>query len=140
VYFLHFRPAWFRAKRSLLLSKGVPLPSRNRIDCKQMSSSAEATEAASEADSGVWQRRMDRRSWRPQRCCRETLPVKLSSLGGFEFVLEPASFDAHMCRGRCPTRFNPASPHALLQSLLHAQTKTKDKDTDRYIPALDGNQ
>ena len=53
------------------------------------------------------------------RCCRERMTVNLRDLPGFDFILEPAEFEAWQCRGRCPARYRPRSDHALLQSLLH---------------------
>ena len=36
---------------------------------------------------------------------------------------QPRIFDAHLCRGRCPPRFNMANDHAMLQSIMHLQTR-----------------
>ncbi|XP_023036610.1 uncharacterized protein LOC6651366 [Drosophila willistoni] len=56
-----------------------------------------------------------------QRCCRHQLDVVFKDIKGFEFILQPKSFDAGYCQGRCPPRHNPANHHALLQSLIWQQ-------------------
>jgi integrin beta 8 len=58
-----------------------------------------------------------------QRCCRHTMQVVFRDLEGFGFILEPKSFDAGYCKGRCPPRYNPAHHHALLQSLIWKQNR-----------------
>lgn len=62
-----------------------------------------------------------------QRCCRERMEIDFTLLDGFEFILQPLTFDAFMCQGRCPNRFNPAHGHALLQSLMHMKTRGLSK-------------
>ena len=39
------------------------------------------------------------------------------------FIFQPRIFDAHLCRGRCPPRFNMANDHAMLQSIMHLKTR-----------------
>lgn len=56
-----------------------------------------------------------------QRCCRHQLDVTFKDLKGFEFIIQPKTFDAGFCKGRCPPRHNPAHHHALLQSLMWQQ-------------------
>uniref|UniRef100_A0A3F2YW36 TGF-beta family profile domain-containing protein n=1 Tax=Anopheles dirus TaxID=7168 RepID=A0A3F2YW36_9DIPT len=58
-----------------------------------------------------------------KRCCRHPLLVNFRDIEGFDFIIQPKIFDAGFCRGRCPTKFNPATHHALLQSLLHEHIK-----------------
>ncbi|KXJ69657.1 hypothetical protein RP20_CCG026272 [Aedes albopictus] len=58
-----------------------------------------------------------------KRCCRHPLLVDLRDIEGFEYIIQPKLFDAGFCRGRCPSKFNPASHHALIQSLLHEHYK-----------------
>ncbi|XP_058459760.1 bone morphogenetic protein 6 [Malaya genurostris] len=58
-----------------------------------------------------------------KRCCRHPLLVDFRDIEGFDFIIQPKIFDAGFCRGRCPLKFNPASHHALLQSLLHEHVK-----------------
>ena len=41
----------------------------------------------------------------------------------FFYIFQPRIFDAHLCRGRCPPRFNMANDHAMLQSIMHLQTR-----------------
>lgn len=60
-----------------------------------------------------------------QRCCRHTMEVVFKELEGFGFILEPKSFDAGYCKGRCPPRYNPANHHALLQSLIWKQDRDR---------------
>ncbi|KAH8272491.1 hypothetical protein KR044_009479, partial [Drosophila immigrans] len=60
--------------------------------------------------------------YRPhQRCCRHQLDVDFKNIKGFEFIIQPKTFDAGYCKGRCPPRHNPAHHHALLQSLMWQQ-------------------
>jgi len=56
-----------------------------------------------------------------QRCCRHQLDVTFKDIKGFEFIIQPKTFDAGYCKGRCPPRHNPAHHHALLQSLIWQQ-------------------
>ncbi|KAH8403604.1 hypothetical protein KR222_003115, partial [Zaprionus bogoriensis] len=56
-----------------------------------------------------------------QRCCRHPLDVTFKDIKGFEFIIQPKTFDAGYCKGRCPPRHNPANHHALLQSLMWQQ-------------------
>lgn len=58
-----------------------------------------------------------------KRCCRHPLLVDFRDIEGFDFIIQPKLFDAGFCRGRCPPKFNPASHHALIQSLLHEHVK-----------------
>lgn len=60
-----------------------------------------------------------------QRCCRHTMEVVFKEIKGFEFIIQPKVFDAGYCRGRCPPRYNPAHHHALLQSLIWKQDRTR---------------
>ena len=53
-----------------------------------------------------------------KKCCRHSLLVNLHDLEGFEFIIQPKIFDAGFCRGRCPYKYNPATHHAMLQSIL----------------------
>eukprot|EP00094_Tigriopus_californicus_P011229 TCALIF_10836-PA protein Name:"Similar to gbb Protein 60A (Drosophila virilis)" AED:0.23 eAED:0.24 QI:0/0/0/0.33/1/1/3/0/400 len=69
-----------------------------------------------------------------QRCCRQTMKIDFSKLEGFQHILQPAAFDAHVCQGRCPSRFNPANDHALLQSLMHMETRHLGKREQGKVP------
>lgn len=51
------------------------------------------------------------------KCCRETMRVVFADID-FNFVVEPKWFDAGLCRGRCPFKYNSATQHAYIQSLL----------------------
>jgi integrin beta 8 len=53
------------------------------------------------------------------------MEVVFKELEGFGFILEPKSFDAGYCKGRCPPRYNPANHHALLQSLIWKQDRDR---------------
>ena len=57
------------------------------------------------------------------RCCRHPMRVDLREIPGFEFIQQPTTFDAHICMGRCPPRYNPTNDHSLLQSLMHLKTQ-----------------
>lgn len=61
------------------------------------------------------------------RCCRRKMNVDLRDIPGFDFIQQPTTFDAHICMGRCPPRFNPTNDHSLLQSLMHLKTQHLDK-------------
>jgi len=43
----------------------------------------------------------------------------------FHYVIQPAKYDAGVCKGRCPARYNPASYHALIQSLMWRKDRTR---------------
>lgn len=60
-----------------------------------------------------------------QRCCRHQLDVTFKDIKGFEFIIQPKTFDAGYCKGRCPPRHNPAHHHALLQSLIWQQDRNR---------------
>ena len=66
-------------------------------------------------------------SGKKPRCCRRPMQVDLRDIPGFEFIQQPTTFDAHICVGRCPPRFNPTNDHSLLQSLMHLKTQHLDK-------------
>ncbi|XP_060848135.1 uncharacterized protein LOC132927596 [Rhopalosiphum padi] len=55
------------------------------------------------------------------KCCREEMRVVFADIPGFDFIVEPKWFDAGLCRGRCPAKYNPATRHAFIQSLLWKQ-------------------
>jgi len=55
------------------------------------------------------------------KCCREQMRVVFADIPGFDFIVEPKWFDAGLCRGRCPAKYNPATRHAFIQSLLWKQ-------------------
>lgn len=52
------------------------------------------------------------------KCCREQMRVVFADLPGFDYIVEPKSFDAGLCRGRCSAKYNLANQHAYIQSLL----------------------
>uniref|UniRef100_A0A1B0CLN7 TGF-beta family profile domain-containing protein n=2 Tax=Lutzomyia longipalpis TaxID=7200 RepID=A0A1B0CLN7_LUTLO len=60
-----------------------------------------------------------------QKCCRHRMEVAFKDVKGYEFIIQPKSFDAGFCRGKCPPKYNPAHHHALLQSLIWKQDKNK---------------
>ncbi|XP_059613504.1 transforming growth factor beta-2 proprotein [Phlebotomus argentipes] len=60
-----------------------------------------------------------------QKCCRHRMEVAFKDVKGYEFIIQPKSFDAGFCRGKCPPKYNPAHHHALLQSLIWKQDKSK---------------
>ena len=68
------------------------------------------------------------RKGQKQRCCRQKMPVNVKDMTGFNFILQPVSFDAHFCQGGCPARYNPTNEHSLLQSLMHIRTRRRSKD------------
>ncbi|XP_011497944.1 PREDICTED: bone morphogenetic protein 6 [Ceratosolen solmsi marchali] len=60
-----------------------------------------------------------------KRCCRHRMAVTFKDLEGFDFIIQPKTFDAGYCKGRCPPRYNPAHHHALLQSLIWKEDRKK---------------
>lgn len=60
-----------------------------------------------------------------KKCCRHSLDIVFKEIPGFEFIIQPKQFDAGYCRGKCPPRYNPANHHAVLQSLLWKQDKSR---------------
>merc|ERR1712129_446203 len=68
---------------------------------------------------------------RKPRCCRESMIVDFSKISGFEFIQQPKAFDAYMCRGRCPARYNALNDHSLLQSIMHLKTKKHSNSKNR---------
>ncbi|XP_014213705.1 bone morphogenetic protein 2 [Copidosoma floridanum] len=60
-----------------------------------------------------------------KKCCRHHMHVKFTDIEGFDFIIQPRSFDAGFCRGRCPPRYNPATHHAILQSLMWKENRTR---------------
>lgn len=78
-----------------------------RTDCKA------ATEAPASGVNGTATAVVER-----NKCCREQMRVVFADIPGFDFIVEPKWFDAGLCRGRCPAKYNPATRHAFIQSLL----------------------
>jgi len=66
---------------------------------------------------------ISRKNKKSPRCCLDSMTVDLNQIPGFEFIQQPRIFDAHLCRGRCPPRFNMANDHAMLQSIMHLKTR-----------------
>jgi len=62
------------------------------------------------------------------RCCRTSMVVEVKDILGFEFVRQPTSFDAYVCMGRCPPRYNPTNHHSILQSMMNLKTNKLDKE------------
>ncbi|XP_073993843.1 TGF-beta domain-containing family member maverick isoform X2 [Rhodnius prolixus] len=58
------------------------------------------------------------------RCCRHRMEIMFKDMPGYEFVIQPYYFDAGYCHGGCPYRYNPASHHSSLQSILNKQNSS----------------
>jgi len=82
-----------------------------RTDCKAETSVAVGNDNATEHVGGGG----------GNKCCREQMRVVFADIPGFDFIVEPKWFDAGLCRGRCPAKYNPATRHAFIQSLLWKQ-------------------
>jgi transforming growth factor beta, invertebrate len=54
-----------------------------------------------------------------KRCCRHPLLIDFHDISGFEFIIQPRVIDAGFCRGKCPPRYNLATHHAFLMSILN---------------------
>ncbi|XP_022182588.1 uncharacterized protein LOC111042324 [Myzus persicae] len=80
-----------------------------RTDCKAETLVAAGNENGTEHGGGG------------NKCCREQMRVVFADIPGFDFIVEPKWFDAGLCRGRCPAKYNPATRHAFIQSLLWKQ-------------------
>lgn len=105
-----------------------PLPSSS-------SSSSSMTSAAAAAAAGMKTvRRTDCKARNGtehgggNKCCREEMRVVFADIPGFDFIVEPKSFDAGLCRGRCPAKYNPATRHAFIQSLLWKQHNNNNEN------------
>lgn len=64
------------------------------------------------------------------KCCREQMRVVFAEIPGFDFIIEPKWFDAGLCRGRCPAKYNPATRHAFIQSLLWKKHNNSNRGGD----------
>eukprot|EP00102_Acyrthosiphon_pisum_P006881 XP_003240767.2 PREDICTED: protein decapentaplegic-like [Acyrthosiphon pisum] len=83
-----------------------------RTDCKVETSVAAGNDNGTERGGG---------GGGGNKCCREQMRVVFADIPGFDFIVEPKWFDAGLCRGRCPAKYNPATRHAFIQSLLWKQ-------------------
>ncbi|KRT80203.1 hypothetical protein AMK59_8394 [Oryctes borbonicus] len=71
--------------------------------------------------------RTDCRSNDPKRkCCRHKLQVdfKKLKLGEMDSIIQPKTYEAGYCRGRCPLNYNYATNHSRIQSIVHRMNKT----------------
>lgn len=60
-----------------------------------------------------------------QKCCRSEMNVVFRDLKALDFIIQPKSFDAGYCRGKCPFNYNVASHHAYLQGMIWRQDRKK---------------
>ena len=97
------------------------LPFRPKNEAKRKSADTECSAA------GV-------RGKKKPRCCRKSMIVDFDELEGMDFILEPRSFDAFQCDGRCPVRSSISNNHALLKSLMHIKNR-KDVKKPCCVPA-----
>lgn len=117
------RPSNTRRQKRSFFSKSIAPKSdigvkrRKNLDCKAVNDNNKKRR-----NNGKGNKKRKNKQ-RKQRCCRERMEVDFTKLHGFDFILEPATFEAYLCAGRCPGRYNPANGHALLQSILHAQSR-----------------
>lgn len=74
------------------------------------------------------------------RCCRTSMKVDFRQIPGFEFIQQPKVFDAYMCKGRCPARYNVVNDHSLLQSIMHVKTKHLDSKSRVHRPCCVGTK
>ena len=81
-----------RFKRDLYRSTEFDLSSKSKTDCKEGSRG---------------------------RCCRQSMPVDLREMKGFEFIMQPDVFDAYFCKGKCHSRDLALNDHSLLQYFMH---------------------
>lgn len=63
------------------------------------------------------------------KCCRHMMTVTFKDLDlpNMEFIVQPKSYEAGFCRGRCPLNYNHATNHSRIQSLVHRHNKTMPK-------------
>ncbi|XP_050426074.1 uncharacterized protein LOC126836577 [Adelges cooleyi] len=90
---------------------------RRRTDCKPAAPPVDDKTAAATASN----RSNATVTEHNNKCCREEMRVVFADIPGFDFIIEPKWFDAGLCRGRCPAKYNPATRHAFIQSLLWKQ-------------------
>lgn len=69
-----------------------------------------------------------RNSTRP-RCCRHSMTVTFKELDMAEmkFIIQPKSYEAGFCKGRCPPNYNLATNHSRIQSMVHKQNRKTPK-------------
>ncbi len=69
---------------------------------------------------------------RKPRCCRSPKELVFSDFGdAFQFLLKPHTMEVGMCGGRCPAKFAAKNAHAMLQSLLHLQSRKRRRKSER---------
>ncbi|KAF5298825.1 hypothetical protein FQR65_LT09575 [Abscondita terminalis] len=56
-----------------------------------------------------------------QKCCRHTMKVTFKDLKvpQISSIIQPKSYEAGFCKGRCPYNYNHATNHSRIQSLVH---------------------
>lgn len=64
-----------------------------------------------------------------QKCCRHEMFVEFKSLKvpQMDAIIQPKSYEAGFCKGRCPPNFNYATNHSRIQSLMHKLDHTKPR-------------
>ncbi|XP_059468500.1 bone morphogenetic protein 4 [Neocloeon triangulifer] len=58
------------------------------------------------------------------QCCRHSMEVVFKDFADFNYVIQPAKFDAGVCRGRCSHKQH-TSYHAYFQSLIWRQDRSR---------------
>lgn len=61
-----------------------------------------------------------------KKCCRHKWQIDFRELGGYDYIIQPRSFDAGFCDGTCPYKYNVANNHAFFQSLARHQLKNSN--------------
>ncbi|XP_018330959.1 bone morphogenetic protein 4 [Agrilus planipennis] len=61
-----------------------------------------------------------------RRCCRHSMTVVFSKLKvpQINSIIQPKSYEAGFCKGRCPLNYNLATNHSRIQSLVHRVDKS----------------
>lgn len=56
-----------------------------------------------------------------KKCCRHTMKVTFKDLKvpQISSIIQPKSYEAGFCKGRCPYNYNHATNHSRIQSLVH---------------------
>ncbi|XP_022915326.1 bone morphogenetic protein 7 [Onthophagus taurus] len=64
-----------------------------------------------------------------KKCCRHRYTVTFKDLNMVEMnsIIQPKSYEASYCRGRCPVNYNHATNHSRIQSIIHKVNKTVPK-------------
>lgn len=76
----------------------------------------------------------NRNNKRKPRCCRSPLIIDVEKFEAFDFIVQPLTFNAYMCQGRCPLKAHLGNSHAFIQTLAHIDWRQNGRDKDNRVP------